>query len=110
MIDKDKALGEPDAWIYPDDLDEMRNNETSCKVWSLAMSHPQRGNTVPLYAHPAAADLTAAHKRIAELEEGLRPFAYETAIAHAAGMETMRVKKPLAAFDKARALLENRNG
>lgn len=46
--------GEPSAWIYPSDLRELESEETYCTVYSVAMSSPTRGSTVPLYTHPIA--------------------------------------------------------
>lgn len=65
---------EPAAWIYPDDLAEMETSETSCTVFSVAMTSPDRGHTVPLYTQSDTLieQLRADNARLREAATALR--------------------------------------
>ncbi len=45
---------EPVAWMFPDDLKRFETNETYAGAYSIKMSSPTQGQTVPLYTTPPA--------------------------------------------------------
>ena len=44
---------EPVAWMYPDDLERFKTNETFAQAFSIKCGSPTQGTTEPLYLHPA---------------------------------------------------------
>lgn len=44
---------EPVAWMYPDDIERFKTNETFAQAYSIKCGSPTQGTTEPLYLHPA---------------------------------------------------------
>jgi hypothetical protein len=49
-----KAVQEPVAWMFPDDLKRFETSEAYAEAYSIKMGSPTQGQTVPLYATPPA--------------------------------------------------------
>ena len=43
---------EPVAWMYPDDIERFKTNETFAQAYSIKCRSPTQGTTEPLYLHP----------------------------------------------------------
>ena len=44
------------AHVFPDDIKKLESSECTVNAYSVEMGDPDRGETVPLYTHPASAD------------------------------------------------------
>ena len=51
--------GEAIAHVFPDDIKKLGSSECTVNAYSVEMGDPDRGETVPLYTHPASADKQA---------------------------------------------------
>jgi hypothetical protein len=48
--------GEATAHVFPDDIKKLGSSECTVNAYSVEMGDPGRGETVPLYTHPASAN------------------------------------------------------
>lgn len=55
---------EPAAHVFPDDMKRLAETECTADCYSIAMGHPEKGLTVPLYRHPPAAQPEQEKNRI----------------------------------------------
>jgi hypothetical protein len=44
------------AHVFPDDIKKLGSSECTVNAYSVEMGDPDRGETVPLYTHPASAN------------------------------------------------------
>ena len=60
--------GEAIAHVFPDDIKKLGSSQCKVNAYSVEMGDPDRGITVPLYTHPASAEVERLQARVAELE------------------------------------------